>query len=124
MPCSLVERYQCFRETLPFTYNTLRVILTPSCFRSAACSGYSISVLFLGNISVPQKTTEILVSRGGGCSHKVALAPRKNLIYGAVTVIITNGDVVYCAKVPWNAFRACILLTNGKRIIHNARDFN
>jgi hypothetical protein len=28
-------------------------------FRSTAFSGYSISVLFLGNISVPQKNTEI-----------------------------------------------------------------
>jgi hypothetical protein len=44
------------------------------------------------------------------------------VIYGIVTVIITN--VVYCVKVPWNAFRACILLTNGKRIIDNAREFN
>jgi hypothetical protein len=46
---------------LPFTYNALRGLFLPSGFRSAACSGYSISVPFLGNISVPRKTTEILV---------------------------------------------------------------
>jgi hypothetical protein len=43
---------------LPFTYNALRGLLLPYSFRS----GYSISVLFLGNVSVPQKTTEIWMS--------------------------------------------------------------
>jgi hypothetical protein len=51
---------------LSFTYNALRGFLLPSDFRSAACSGYSISVLSLGNISVPQKTTEIWASGLGG----------------------------------------------------------
>jgi hypothetical protein len=44
---------------LPFTYNAMRGLLLPSGFRWVTCSGYSTSVLFLGNISVPQKTTEI-----------------------------------------------------------------
>jgi len=46
------------------------------------------------------------------------------VIYGVTTVIITNGDVVYCAKVPWNAFRACAVLTNGNCNIDNAREFH
>jgi hypothetical protein len=63
---------------LPFTYNALRGLLLPSGYRSAACIGYAISVLFLGNISVPQKAMEKLVSvwGGGGAtswSHKGAL---------------------------------------------------
>jgi hypothetical protein len=50
---------------LPFTYNAMRGLLLPSGFCSAACSGYSISVLSLGNISVLQNTTEIRASGGG-----------------------------------------------------------
>ena len=46
------------------------------------------------------------------------------MIYGVVTVIITNGDVLYCAKMPWNAFFTCILLTNGNSNIDNARQFH
>lgn len=46
------------------------------------------------------------------------------MIYGVVTVIITNEDVVYYVKVPWNAFRACILLTNVKSNIDNTREFH
>jgi len=46
------------------------------------------------------------------------------VIYGVVNVIITNGDVVYCVKVPWNTFRACAVLTNGYSNIDNASEFH
>lgn len=46
------------------------------------------------------------------------------MIYGVVTVIITNREVVYYAKVPWNAFRACAVLTNGNSDIDYAREFH